>query len=118
MQISPITHAGYFAIIIAVHARGPISYDGEFRGYPSLEKSLVKYCPLNPESRAYFCNTYVATVGCASSPTDVCCTSTTLFYRDPDSYRDVTVMIIRIYNYVKCLNLFDYKIALADALEM
>jgi len=33
MQISPITHAGYLAVIIAVHARGRISYDGEFRGY-------------------------------------------------------------------------------------
>lgn len=27
MQISPITHASYLAIIIAVHARGCISYD-------------------------------------------------------------------------------------------
>lgn len=41
MQISPITHAGYFAIIIAVHARGRVSYDGEFRGYPSPGKT----CP-------------------------------------------------------------------------
>lgn len=71
MQISPITHAGYFAIIIAVHARGRISY-GEFRGYPSrLEKFTVKYCPFNPEPPAtrYFCNTY----GCAgyASPMSV-----------------------------------------------
>lgn len=52
MQISPITHAGYFAVIIAVHARGRISY-GEFRGYPSrLEKFTVKYCPFNPEPPA------------------------------------------------------------------
>lgn len=60
MQISPITHTGYFAVIIAVHARGRISYDVEFRGYPSrLEKFTVKYCPLNPEpaGRSYFCNT-------------------------------------------------------------
>lgn len=49
MQISPITHAGYFAVIIAVHARGRISY-GEFCGYPSRsEKFAVKYCPFNPE---------------------------------------------------------------------
>jgi len=63
MQISPITHAGYFAVIIAVHARGHISYDGEFRGYPSrLEKFTVKYCPFNPEpaDRSYFCNTFTA----------------------------------------------------------
>lgn len=63
MQISPITHAGYFAVIIAVHARGRISYDGEFRGYPSrLEKFTVKYCPLNPEpaGRSYFCDTSMA----------------------------------------------------------
>lgn len=106
MQISPITHAGYFAIIIAVHARGRISYDGEFRGYPSrLEKSPVKYCPLNPEPRA---RTFVTPNmrlygrGCASSPTLVARTSGALFYRDPDSYRDVTVTIIRIYSYVKC----------------
>lgn len=60
MQISLIIHTGYFAVIIAVHARGCISYDGEFRGYPSSpEKFTVKYCPLNPEpaGRSYFCNT-------------------------------------------------------------
>lgn len=67
MQISPITHAGYFAIIIAVHARGRVSYDGEFRGYPSPGKicplsvprrsshpGSVKYCPLNPEPSLVF----------------------------------------------------------------
>lgn len=60
MQISLITHTSYFAVIIAVHARGRISYDGEFRGYPSrLEKFAMKYCPLNPEPAgcSYFCNT-------------------------------------------------------------
>lgn len=67
MQISPITHADYFAVIIAVHARGHISYDGEFRGYSShLEKFTVKYCPFNlePAGRSYFCNTFTVELGC------------------------------------------------------
>lgn len=64
MQISPITHAGYFAIIIAVHARRRVSYDGEFRGYPPPGKihhplscshpGSVKYCPRNPEPSLVF----------------------------------------------------------------
>lgn len=92
MQISPITHAGYFAVIIAVHARGRISYDGEFRGYPSrLEKFAVKYCPLNPEpaGRSYFCNTSTAGAGCTSSPT-----STTPFYCNTAGCRDTIATII------------------------
>lgn len=92
MQISPITHAGYFAVIIAVHARGRISYDGEFRGYPSrLEKFTVKYCPLNPEpaGRSYFCNT--STAEPAVHPRRQ---STAPFYRDPDSRRNIIATII------------------------
>lgn len=91
MQISPITHAGYFAVIIAVHTRGRISYDGEFRGYPSLlEKFTVKYCPLNPEpaGRSYFCNTSMAEP--AVHPP---LASATPFYRNPDSCRDIIVKI-------------------------
>lgn len=48
MQISLITHTGYFAIIIAVHARGRVSYDGEFRGYPLPGKICPLFAPLPP----------------------------------------------------------------------
>lgn len=89
MQISPITHAGYFAIIIAVHARGRISYDGEFRGYPSrLEKFTMKYCPLNPEPLAV--RIFVTPMGCVGS-----CILADLRYENSTSlYRYSAIVIV------------------------